>query len=327
MTTNLVNSAVPIYPGGIDACLAILGLGATPMSPPSIRLIELFKGEPAMIQYLKSIADLGRSPEIKSKTAVFFDITAEPSRELYAKVHEYVIFGAGDFRNDTKTSGQLISDWVYDNTGLRFVVNPDALRVAYMIVMNTLWFKDTWVSQFKPEETKPLPFNASTGVVTVPTMGKVGKTDFYDKDGLVGVKLAFTNGAIAEFMMGLPATDPFVETYTYTNDKVVLYLPKFEHKAEHDISAELVAWGLSGLQEPGNLKRLAGNPAVAVGQAKQFIYVRFDELGAEVKALTYIALGIPAIEAPPRTIHFDRPFHYRIVKNNITLVHGYYDGQ
>ena len=78
---------------------------------------------------------------------------------------------------------------------------------------------------------------------------------------------------------------------------------------------------------PGNLNRLCNNNRSSIQETRQIIYVRFDEEGAEVKAATF-GIVVPGIRdiGQVHVIRFDHPFHYRIVKDGITLVRGYYKG-
>ena len=317
-----------LYPGGIDACLAIIGLGSTCNTPLYNRLIQRFGSEEQMLTKLRIISDLEKSSDIRSKTAIFFDVRAEPAQNLYARIREYVVMSQGDFHNDSVNSASIITHWIEDNSGFRVNISPLILRYAYAVIVNTLWFKDRWINEFDANRTKLLPFYTRTEIKTVFTMTQRDNIDIYEHGNIVGVKLPFNQGAVAEFMMGLFEDDAFENTYTYQNENIALYLPKFEHKAECDLSPRLSNTGYGDMFIDGNLDRLGKNKNISIRSITQIIHVRFDEEGAEVKSATTMLAIIPGITTMPkyRTIEFNRPFHYRIVKDSITLVHGYYKG-
>jgi len=160
-------------------------------------------------------------------------------------------------------------------------------------------------------------------------MYRSGVIDVYEYyKELIGVRLPFTHGAMAEFLMGADKnTDPFENNLTYHNENVYLYLPKFDHVGDHNLNDKLRKEELGEMFLPGNIMRLCGNDDARIGFIKQLVYFRFDEKGAEVKAVTY-GIAIPEVMAQPqyRTIRFNKPFHYRIVKNGIPLVQGYFEG-
>jgi len=134
--------------------MAIIGLGSTPGSNLQSKLIKRFGSEQNMLNLLSTTAiDLNQSPEIKSKTALFFDLTAEPSRELYN-----IIFTQGNLRGDPLGSNYIINEWIERNAGLRLNIHPAIFQKIYVFMVNTLWFKDTWVDKFNPEHTELQPF-------------------------------------------------------------------------------------------------------------------------------------------------------------------------
>lgn len=78
------------------------------------------------------------------------------SRELYAVLMDCVVCSQGDFRNDSITSSKLISRWVSQQAGLDITIPAEVIKDSYSVIINTLWFKDTWVSKFAATNTQVL---------------------------------------------------------------------------------------------------------------------------------------------------------------------------
>ena len=143
------------------------------------------------------------------------------------------------------------------------------------------------------------------------------------KGNLIGVSLDFTNGARAEFVMGTPdLKEAFAEGFELV-DNVDLFLPKFNHVEDIDLHNMLVDYGLEGIFQPGSLDGIFSG--AYIGKAKQKIDLSFTEKGAEIKVVTYTAVRGFSIPPPPVVIRFDQPFHYRIIKDNVELVTGYFN--
>lgn len=326
--TTYIQPTELLYPGGVDACLAVIGLGSTRNTVLHNRLIKRFGSEEEMVVRLKRICDLEKSPEIKSRTAVFFDVRAEPMQDLYAHIREYIVMSQGDFRRDSLNSARIITHWIGNNSGFQVTISPVRLQSAYAIIISTLWFKDIWINKFDTTHTKLLPFYTRTETKNVLTMTKRDNIEIYENGNIISIRLPFYHGAVAEFIMGLSEEDTFQHTYKYQSENITLFLPKFEHKAELDLSSRLSNMGYGDMFINGNLHRLGRNKSIAIRSVTQFIHVRFDEEGTEVKTGNILSTMISAITTgfTYRTIQFNHPFHYRIIKDNITLVHGYYKG-
>ena len=143
------------------------------------------------------------------------------------------------------------------------------------------------------------------------------------------VKLNFKNGAVAEFAMNAQTHQRFPELSYNSDIKVQLHLPRFSIEQLIKIQSLLTAAGLVDINGPDYQNMMANNVSVSVSEMRHKIYCRFDEHGAEVKALTYFAMSLPNINMqldPVKIIRFDRPFHFRITKSGQTVVDGFYNG-
>ena len=325
------------YEEGIRSLLAILGFGVNDEDMAKFgNPNDLYRN---MMQEIKLMAKMDQMPEIKSSLAFFFDTTqGNLNTSFYNTLKDYVMFRKLDFLNDTSNSTQAMNAWIEAKSGLGNVLSELAVRSSALILVNTLWFKDEWVTKFRESNTQSLPFTTVAGLtIELPTMIMRRHMDYFvdANSGAKGVRMPFKNGATAEFIMGLEPARGFDFPINYQRDNEVrLRLPKFTHKEEYDLIEFLTLMGFGFLREEGHLMKINGNWDLKIGEARQIIEVTFDEGGAEVKAVTYTtcAPGCAAMPVyiPPIDIFFDKPFHYRITKKiegqQVTVVSGYFNG-
>ena len=324
------------YEEGIRSLLAVLGFGVNDEDMAKFgNPNDLYRN---MMQELNLVAKMDQMPEIKSAMAFFFDITqGNLNATFYNTLKDYVMFRQLDFRHNATESTKVMNAWIAAKSGLENVLSEKEVFQTIMIPVNTLWFKDEWVTKFLESRTRPLPFTTIAGTsIELPTMVDIHHMDYFvdPNSGAKGVRLPFKNGSTAEFVMGLDSAQVFDFPVNYQRGEVSLRLPKFVHKETYDLTKLLTIMGFGFLGEEGHLMKINGNWAVKINKGVQIIEVTFDEGGAEVKAVTYMMCPVPQCMAPayipPIDIFFDRPFHYRITKQlegqQVTIVSGYFNG-
>ena len=164
--------------------------------------------------------------------------------------------------------------------------------------------------------------------IKVPTMHQTSTLNYFKDDTIEAVKLAFTNGAEAEFVMGLPSNVEISENYSYDKTRISLSLPKFSHEETIDLIPVCKESGLADLFTAGSLGKMVNDPTAYISAFVQKIYTSFDEEGAEVRAVTYgVAMAMASMPMKSITVQFNKPFHYRITKNESTLVQGFFTGK
>lgn len=313
------------YPGGLDTLLALIGLGAT--GEAQTQLLKHFDGsEENMSNLLRKIGNLSRSGEVKTNNLVIFDTSASPTPDYVNKIMGFIQSTGitSNLLKDPVGSAKEINAWVEKESGLSNIIDPSSLTNTVVVMINTLWFKDKWVLPFEARRTRPEGFtNSSKQVTKIPMMIQKETFGAFRKDGVTAVKLQFQGGATAEFAMGLPVDKLFDQEITYKQYEIELHLPKFEHKETIDLVPIVNAIDCSAIFSPGSLSLITGSSLAAVTEMRQVIYVNFDEQGAEVKAVSSALMTL----SMPTVIAFNKPFRYRIVKDDICLVNGFFDGK
>jgi serpin B len=223
-----------------------------------------------------------------------------------------------------------INKWASDNTNGKIPKVLDEISSdAVMFLMNALYFKGDWSSQFDKALTSDRPFYIPGGnSVNVSTMnGKVGSKvaggDNYKAIELPYGRTNFTMVVIVpdETLAGFNAsftaemwnalTTRFDEQAEY-GEKIV-YMPKFKFSYEKILNDQLKSMGMIDAFNSG-LADLSGisDASIFVSFVKQNTFVEVDEKGTEAAAVTTI--GVELTSEPPQSKQFiiDKPFIFAI---------------
>lgn len=320
-----------ISPASITAVLAALGYGASGPAQQQLMQFYGFNNREQFLSLLQGVTQMMKGEDIKGGNALFFDSKYSVVKpEYYQAVSPYIALAQFSVDNPVQ-SHQEINGWIERNSGLPNVIPMDVFNDPNlrMIVANAMWFKDDWENQFQKSNTQVSNFTRQNSqIVKVPMMYQKKTMEWYDANAITAIRMNFKHGAHAEFIMGIPGNTAISGTVQYQHGEVELYLPRFEAEQEINLMSLFQAAGLQGLFVDGfGYIDLKNQLVVSAGGQK--LLARFDEQGAEVKVATYVGLMLPTIAMPRQNkiIRFDRSFHYRIIKNNLSIIEGWYDGE
>jgi serine protease inhibitor len=235
----------------------------------------------------------------------------------------------------TKTA---MNDWVERATNGRIEnmiesIPPDVL----MYLINAVYFKGDWRSQFSRSRTAPAAFVRADGSERQVQMmdGKVGYRVIhgYSPDSATGVELPYARGAFTAVAM-LPPRDRSIRDWVAGLDHVdwagwmatfdeqartedtglegmQVRLPRFEIEWSDSLITSLRNLGMSDAFEEhrADFSRMTGGRDLFITEAFQKTFLKVDEEGTEAAAAT--AIGMGPTSAPPSLV-FDRPFLFAI---------------
>jgi serpin B len=195
------------------------------------------------------------------------------------------------------------------------------------VLTNALHLRARWAEPFT--DTRPAPFLASSGQVTVDMMSGAsgaGRT----VDGWRSVELPYRDGTLAAVAVLPPAgTDPCTadaatlgELAAAEPTEVGVRLPRLRIEQSRSLLGPLAALGLP----------LAGNYPAFGGQLEisdvvQRTHLEVDEAGTEAAAATGVAVGVSAVAPVQEEVAFDRPFLFLLTDTEtrsplfVTVVH------
>ncbi|CAH1776291.1 unnamed protein product [Owenia fusiformis] len=290
----------------------------------------LFKDRKAFA--LQSANKLYRDKTLKVK---------EPFLESLNKFYDGAIEEL-DFK-DSETSTKIINNWVAEQTMqmIKEVLVPgDIDTMTIMALVNAIYFKGSWVSQFKPENTKERIFHRLDKTTTPVTMMHqpeaflhVSSPDLKaqilelpyvqekkdknapklcmdiilpnEKDGLRDTESRLTSELFKEELYFLNAKPVYVD------------LPRLKLKSRYEISSMLETLGMRDLfSSKVDLTPFSDDPRVDVSKVIHEAVVEMDEKGTEASAVTILTGGRSGISSP---VHFtcDHPFIF-IIRDTTT---------
>ena len=225
-----------------------------------------------------------------------------------------------------------INSWISDRTNEKIdrVITEISPEIV-MILINAIYFKGDWVTEFDEAETREGDFFLSDGeVVRSEMMSTSGDFGFYSGEGLKIARLPYGRDKIAMYVF-LPDEDGSLESLLEgldreafkdyigrlsTVNKLKVRLPKFKleygTKRLNDALTRL-GMGVAFDQNAANFSGIApldqGNLYIDFVDHKAFIEV--NEKGTEAAGATAVGIGLTS--APMETTFYaDRPFLYVI---------------
>lgn len=235
---------------------------------------------------------------------------------------------------DAKISGEdftspatlnKINQWASDHTMGKIPKVLDKLdNDLVMLLMNALYFKGDWYSQFDKSKTKEADFKLADGSTKKVQMmyGDHPGHAFSTKDAK-GVRLAYGGG---EYVLTLLMPDEHISLENYLKgldrekwagiqaglqqNQMIIGLPRFQMDYDINLNSTLTKMGMpvvfsdnadfSGISESTDLK---------VSFVKQNTFLQIDEKGTEAAAVTTIGMVVTSMPAPVKlNMIFDRPF-------------------
>lgn len=225
---------------------------------------------------------------------------------------EYRYFTAAD-------AVSRINDWAKVKTeGLIDQLLPEGYNAESLalVLMNALYFKDSWTESFPKELTKEADFRGKNGTVRKEFMHKTDMLSYYEDENSRMVLLPMEGGITMAVVIG-DAQDLPAMTAKAARRRVELALPKIDLETSFD-QKELVDF----LKESGVSLAFTGNAdfsgmidyPVFVDDIIQKTRIKLDEEGVEAAAVTAIMMAESAYEIPTEPVRFtaDEPFSFFI---------------
>ena len=223
----------------------------------------------------------------------------------------------------------IINQWCADKTNncIKEVIQeiPEQVR---LYLLNALYFKGIWKSQFKKSNTKQEVFNNADGSKSeVPMMNLSTKLFNYTQNDYFSIaELPYGNEAFS-MVVFLPAEgktlDESLPKLTSDNwnewsgklssNTLNIKLPRFEIRYDKDLIADMEALGMKeAFDDKADFSKMSMFD-LAVGILEQFTYVNVNEEGTEAAAVTVGGM-VESAPAPPSVYNFyvDRPFVFMI---------------
>ena len=231
-------------------------------------------------------------------------------------------------------AADIINAWVAEKTHdlITEIVEKPIDPMLVMFLINAVYFKGDWSSQFDKSDTHADTFHAPQGDETVQMM--VQKSDFriVETTDLSAIELPYGHGLFRMTIL-LPHADVNVDDVVASltpeqweqlqaqfagagEREFTVYLPRFELKWETVLNDVLSALGMAEAFDPNraDFSGIVAAGGLFISRVRHKTYVRVDEEGTEAAAVTSVEVG--ATSAQPDIFRVDRPFVFVIHDNH-----------
>lgn len=235
---------------------------------------------------------------------------------------------------------RIINQWAADNTNNKIPKVLDNIQnELVMLIMNAVYFKGNWTSQFDASKTQDMPFYVDptpTGEgdvaphIMVPTMrGKVNAIVKWDGDYKqielpygrknFSMVIVVPDGNFAEFIQQMD--ENFMDSFDDSAGSLREWdveLPKFSFSYEKVLNDDLMALGMLDAFDPNNADLSGISDAnLFVSFVKQNTFVEVNEQGTEAAAVTTTGIFVTSL---PQVFSVNKPFVFFIRERTTNTV-------
>lgn len=245
------------------------------------------------------------------------------SRYYFAETSKYDPAKLGDAKD-------AMNKWVDKNTKGKIEkiidrVNPEDV----MFLINAVYFKADWQTQFNKRNTTQKPFTLDNGISKeVETMIGEVQLSYYNDEKFSVIKLPYGSGKFNLLIYlpeeGFTTNDiaPLLESTNFkqlresTLSKREIWLPKFEFRYQILLNQTLKQMGMIEAfnWNKANFSNIS-DLDIYISQVMHKSYIKTDEEGSEAAAVTAITFGTTSI-GPIEAIKVNRSFLFAIIEED-----------
>jgi serpin B len=234
---------------------------------------------------------------------------------------------------DEEAARHTINSWVEERTESRIkdLIAPGVLdRWTLLVLVNAIYFKGEWTSQFDGNLTGEAPFwVASDSQVQVSMMTQ--KHDFRvgEVDGLQILELPYAGDDLSMIVLLPKEMDGLAKlegsltvenldgwTKVLTKTEVEVSLPRFELSFPFRLDDTLKSMGmLDAFSDQADFSGMDGTRELSIGAVLHKAFVAVNEQGTEAAAATAVIMQLKALSFPSVVFRADHPFFFLIREN------------
>ncbi len=249
-----------------------------------------------------------------------------------AKRYYGVVITPVDYENARESARKEINRWVEDKTENKItdLLQPsDLSALTRLVLVNAIYFKGKWASQFKAGNTKTGPFHVLPGkVVEVPMMTQKMECRYASLPEMdllempyVGERLSMVillpkqNDGLQKLERELTAENLAKWLNALYEQEVLVSMPRFKVTCRFGLNDTLASMGMMDAfrETKANFAGMDGRPdGLYISSVIHKAYVDVNEEGTEAAAATAVVMAKRALPASPPTFRADHPFVFLI---------------
>jgi len=260
-------------------------------------------------------------------------------KEYIALVKKYygVTVTPVDFVAAADKAAQQINQWVAEKTNnkIKDLIQPGLLdALTRLVLVNAIYFKGNWASQFDENRTKDDTFYLLTGgTVQAPLMAQKKKFKYAEFESLQVLELPYVGDSLSMLVLlpgeknGLPGLEKSLTTDNLkrwtsglSEIEVKVFLPRFKMTSLFSLERTLAAMGMPEAfdRTKANFSGMDGHRNwLYIGAVVHKAFVEVNEEGTEAAAATAVVIRVTMARQPLRPVVFraDHPFVFLIREN------------
>jgi serpin B len=240
-----------------------------------------------------------------------------------------------DYKTNSEDARKKINAWVEEKTNnkIKNIISTPPDPLTRLILVNAIYFKGDWASQFKKSATTEMPFYLNENKsIEVPMMHQISEFNYGEDESLQFLELPYAGNKLLMLII-LPKkidglqnreeilTKESLEGWTRNLSKrnVAVYLPRFKMTSEFRLDKELESMGMQDAfdMDKANFSGMDGNPNwLYIGAVLHKAFIDVNEEGTEAAAATGV---IMRVKSAPEYVIFraDHPFLF-LIQDNLT---------
>ncbi len=243
-----------------------------------------------------------------------------------------VLIRAVDY-GQAEAARRTINGWVEDKTQrkIKDIIPPGLLdELTRLILVNAIYFKGDWASQFDRKRTRRAPFSVKPDEqVRVPMMSQQSAFRHGQDDGLQVLELPYAGGDLSMLVLlpraidGLAALEAHLTvenldrwTRGLIRSDVQVFLPRFEMTCAFGLGDTLMSMGMVDAFGDADFSGMDGTRSLYIGAVLHKAFVAVNEEGTEAAAATAVVMRTMAVASPVLTFRADHPFLFLIRENS-----------
>jgi serine protease inhibitor len=319
---------VLISPLSISIALLLLFNACEPNGPLQIAILKAFGfrgmtlrdvNEAAHVS-LRAIAD-SSNPQLKLNLAnsvwILEGITVEASR-VQALV-DYYDADVQSFGSDPVEAAAIVNQWIATKTEdkIQNMLQPKNFRDAVALLINAVYFKASWATQFSETNTYSCPIHQFLQRQPVMMMTQTGKFEYTETDTFQAIRLPYANSSLCMDIF-LPKPDVPIQSFqnlvtaenwtnwvrSFQEKEGTIDLPRFKLEYRQDLIQ--VIQSLLGLK-PLLIRLASDAPLDFVSQIIHQAILEVNEEGSEAAAATVVVVT-RGMDPNTFRMRVDRPF-------------------
>jgi len=252
----------------------------------------------------------------------------------FTKKHYQTEITAVDYVTNAGDAREKINSWVEEKTNnkIKNIISRPPDPLTRLILVNAIYFKGNWASQFKESATTKMPFYLKENrAIQAPMMHQKSKFTYSEDGNVQTLELPYSGQKLSMLVIvpkKIDGLQNLEETLTkdslegWTRDaserNVAVYLPRFKVTSEFRLDEELKSMGIKDAfdMNKANFAGMDGNPNwLYIGAVLHKAFINVNEEGTEAAAATGVRMGV---KSAPEYVVFraDRPFFFLIREND-----------